>query len=263
VKRESLSLLVGCFIGTLGVACGDDEEPTSPVDGGRDASVATSDGGGPVDAGAPVPSSDAAAASGDAARTTSPLMSFFVTSRTGSGNLGGLPGADAICEQLAAAVGQGDKTWVAYLSTTNPMESARDRIGEGPWYNAAGVKIAETSAELHQLHPPLWPVNDRSIALTERGERVPGPEDRPTPNEHDIITGTNLDGTPHMDNCNNWTSEGPEHKARVGHHDRRGPMIDQRNEWNGSHESAGCAASRTGGIGSGGGAGRFYCFAKK
>lgn len=45
-------------------------------------------------------------------------MSFFVTSAGpgDGGNLGGLQGADAHCQKLAAAAGAGNKTWRAYLS---------------------------------------------------------------------------------------------------------------------------------------------------
>ncbi|MCY3729805.1 MAG: hypothetical protein OXF98_00555, partial [Rhodospirillaceae bacterium] len=72
----------------------------------------------------------------------SSLMTFFVTSEPigDGGNLGGLQGADAHCQALAAAVGAGDKTWRAYLSTQarpgQPAVNARDRIGEGPWYHS-------------------------------------------------------------------------------------------------------------------------------
>lgn len=195
----------------------------------------------------------------------SAAMTFFVTSRTGGGNLAGLTGADAICKTLATAVGQGSKNWVAYLSTTTPAVNAKDRIGEGPWYNAAGVKIADTSAELHMANPPKWPQDDTSIALTEKGERVQGRRDSSDakPNEHDVITGTNPDGTAHAANCSNWTSDATTVKAWVGHLDRRAQNVGERIEWNGTHESGGCAPGRaTTGIGSGGGSGRFYCFVK-
>src|ERR1051326_1541617 len=74
---------------------------------------------------------------------------FFVTS-DGSGkgaDLGGLAGADQRCQMLAAAVGAGDRTWHAYLSTQatagQPAVNARDRIGQGPWYNSKGARIAK------------------------------------------------------------------------------------------------------------------------
>src|SRR5687767_15722594 len=79
-------------------------------------------------------------------------LSFFITSvGTGNGaNLGGLEGADGHCQKLAAAVGQGSKTWRAYLSAAAAGQqkavNARDRIGTGPWYNAKGVKVADNVA---------------------------------------------------------------------------------------------------------------------
>src|SRR5215510_9171404 len=84
-----------------------------------------------------------------------PNLSFFITS-AGSGNgasLGGLSGADAICQQRAAAVGAGNKTWRAYLSTSagggQQAVNARDRIGRGPWQNAKGVVVAQNVDDLH------------------------------------------------------------------------------------------------------------------
>src|SRR5215470_4702734 len=86
---------------------------------------------------------------------SSPNISFFITS-AGSGNganLGGLAGADAICQRLAGAVGAGSKTWRAYLSTSatanQPAVNARDRIGRGPWQNAKGVVVAQNLDDLH------------------------------------------------------------------------------------------------------------------
>src|SRR5919112_5996713 len=78
-------------------------------------------------------------------------MSFFVSS-TGSGmggNLGGLAGADKHCQTLAAKAGAGNRTWRAYLSTSLPDVNARDRIGDGPWYNAKGTLVASNVADLH------------------------------------------------------------------------------------------------------------------
>ena len=82
-------------------------------------------------------------------------MGFFVTSTPiGDGaNLGGLQGADAHCQKLAAASGQagaGERVWRAYLSTQGPNAvNARDRIGSGPWANARGGVVARDVAHLH------------------------------------------------------------------------------------------------------------------
>ena len=161
-------------------------------------------------------------------------MSFFVTSAgPGDGaNLGGLVGADAHCQQLAAAAGAGNRTWVAYLSTQGAgAVNARDRIGNGPWYNAGGVMVAENIQALHQDSVAV----NHETALDENGAMVPyvhlnpdgsaiDPPDQPEPVEHDILTGTQADGTAfgagEDRTCSNWTSSG-DGSAMVGHSDRR------------------------------------------
>jgi hypothetical protein len=184
-------------------------------------------------------------------------MSFFVTSE-GSGNggdLGGLAGADAHCQALASAVGAGDKTWRAYLSTEREGargEHARLRIGDGPWRNYDGVVIAVDASELH-----LSPNINKRTALTEEGDEVNGFGD--SPNRHDILTGTMEDGTAFFADdadhtCNNWTSSG-EGSAQVGHSDRVG---GGNPSWNSTHGSRGCSQEALVGTG---GAGLFYCFA--
>lgn len=188
------------------------------------------------------------------------VLSFFVTS-VGSGkggDLGGLTGADAHCQALAKAEGAGDHTWRAYLSTTatgnQPAVNARDRIGSGPWYNAEGTLIA---ANPGQLHGGASGIN-KEMAVTERLDPVNGVGD--TPNRHDILTGSNPDGTAFQAGadltCRNWTSSGPG-RAQVGHHDRRGqgPGV---NSWNSVHPSRGCSQQD---LEATGGAGLFYCFA--
>jgi hypothetical protein len=195
-----------------------------------------------------------------------PPMTFFVTS-VGSGDgakLGGLEGADAHCQKLASAVGAGDQTWRAYLSTQakdgKPAVNARDRIGEGPWHNAKGVLVARDQAHLHGDTVELARLGNlitKNNALTEKGDRVNGVGDNP--NMHDILTGSQPDGRAYTDNadhtCNNWTSNG-EGSAQVGHSDRNGGGIS----WNSVHPSRGCSQAN---LVSTGGAGMFYCFAVK
>jgi hypothetical protein len=182
-------------------------------------------------------------------------MSFFITSAgLGKGaNLGGLDGADAHCTSLAEAAGVTGKTWRAYLSTTTV--DARDRIGSGPWYNAKGEKIADDVASLHSDANKI----DKQTGLTEKGEPVPGRGD--TPNQHDILTGTNADGTKIADQtCGDWTLDGTEGAAMVGHHDRMGPdTLPTAKSWNAAHASRG-GCSQEALIGTGG-AGYLYCFA--
>jgi len=182
-------------------------------------------------------------------------MSFFITSvGLGKGaNLGGLEGADAHCAALAEAAGVTGKTWRAYLSTSTV--DARDRIGSGPWYNANGVKIADDVASLHSDANKI----DKETGLTEKGEQVPGRGD--TPNKHDILTGSNGDGTKIADQtCGDWTLDGAEGVAMVGHHDRAGPpTLASAKSWNAAHPSrGGCSQEALKGTG---GDGYFYCFA--
>ncbi|WP_332685214.1 hypothetical protein [Bosea sp. (in: a-proteobacteria)] len=191
-------------------------------------------------------------------------MSFFVTS-TGSGkgaDLGGLEGADAICQRLAQAAGAGGKTWRAYLSTQAvggaAAVNARDRIGAGPWRNAKGTVVASSVADLHGAAASLT----KQSALNEKGETVNGRGD--SPNQHDILTGSQADGTafgPGEDRtCGNYTKSGAEGAVMVGHHDRTG--LDDSppaKSWNMSHLSrGGCSQDALKGTG---GAGLFYCFA--
>lgn len=181
-------------------------------------------------------------------------MRFFITSE-GSGkgaNLGGLAGADAHCQKLAEAVGS-DKTWKAYLSSSS--ENARDRIGEGPWHNAKGTLIAQNIASLHQADTNFI---TKANGLNEKGEMVNGRGD--TPNRHDILTGSTVEGLLAVDQtCGDWTLEGEDGAAMVGHHDRMGLSDDDASRsWNTSHPSRGCSQENLQGTG---GDGLFYCFA--
>ena len=182
-------------------------------------------------------------------------MSFFITSvGLGKGaNLGGLDGADAHCASLAEAAGVTGKTWRAYLSTTTV--DAKDRIGSGPWFNAKGEKIADDVASLHSDANNI----NKQTALNEKGEEVKGRGDEP--NRHDILTGTNADGTKIADQtCGDWTLDGTEGAAMVGHHDRMGPdTLPTAKSWNAAHPSRG-GCSQQALIGTGGD-GLLYCFA--
>jgi hypothetical protein len=198
------------------------------------------------------------------AQDTPQPMSFFVTS-VGSGdgaNLGGLEGADKHCQTLAAAAGS-TKTWQAYLSQQaeggKAAVNARDRIGSGPWHNAKGAKISDNVAHLHgdTLNQARVGNNlSRRTVLTEKGEPVKGAGD--TPNQHDILTGSQPDGrafSPGQDKtCKNWTSNS-EGTAQIGHFDRTG---GGNTSWNAAHPSRGCSQANLVGTG---GAGLLYCFA--
>ena len=191
-------------------------------------------------------------------------MGFFITS-VGKGdgaNLGGLAGADAHCQQLAAAAGAGGRTWHAYLSAAagpgqpQPV-NARDRIGSGPWYNARGAVIAWNVADLHgDLNRDRNSIN-KEFALNEKGATVNGRGDQP--NQHDILTGSDshgrvMIGSAANTTCNNWTSNSTG-SAIVGHHDRAG---GGNSSWNAAHGSRSCSQQD---LVATGGAGLFYCFA--
>jgi hypothetical protein len=188
-------------------------------------------------------------------------LSFFITS-AGSGNganLGGLAGADKICQTLGAAAGAGSRTWRAYLSAAaangQPAVNAKDRIGTGPWYNAKGVKVADSVADLHSDNNKLGKEN----SLTEKGATVNGRGD--TPNTHDMLTGSNADGTLATGTgdvtCGNWTSTATDGHARLGHFDKQGGG-EAPTSWNSAHLSNGCTQPN---LVATGGAGLFYCFA--
>ena len=194
-------------------------------------------------------------------------MTFFVTSvGVGQGaNLGGLAGADRHCQQLATAAGAGNNgTWRAYLSTSasggQAAVNARDRIGTGPWYNAKNQRVAQSVADLHgdTLEMARRGNNlSKVTALTEKGEPINGVGD--TPNRHDMLTGSQLDGTAFTDGqdhtCSNWTSNATTGTAQLGHADRMG---GGNTSWNSTHASRGCSQEN---LVATGGAGLLYCFA--
>jgi hypothetical protein len=190
-------------------------------------------------------------------------MGFFITSvgRGDGANLGGLAGADGHCLELARAAGGGNRTWRAYLSTTatpaQPGVNARDRIGNGPWYNAKGAPIAWNVSDLHgDVHRDRNSIN-KEFALNEKGQPVNARGD--TPNQHDILTGSDshgrtLLGSAANTTCNNWMSNSTG-SAMVGHHDRAG---GGNSSWNAAHSSRSCSQQD---LVATGGAGLFYCFA--
>jgi hypothetical protein len=209
-----------------------------------------------------------AAAQQSTARSTDPAkpLGFFVTSEGvgKGGNLGGLAGADAHCQKLATAAGAGNRTWHAYLSTQatdgQPAVNARDRIGQGPWYNTRGAVVARDVAHLHgdTLEAARLGNNlTRATVFTEKNEPVKGFGDKP--NEHDIITGSTPDGRAFADaadhTCRNYTSSAPDGSTQLGHFDRTG---GGNTSWNSAHASRGCGQEN---LVSTGGAGLLYCFA--
>lgn len=193
-----------------------------------------------------------------------PPMNFFVTSvAKGDGaNYGGLAGADAHCQMLAQAAGRGGAKWVAYLSTQGTgAVNARDRIGNGPWYNSRGGMIAANQAELHGDTIDLARLGNRlnkNNARDEKGELIKGVGDMP--NQHDVLTGSTPDGRAFTDNmdhtCSNYTSNADgKGSVQLGHHDKTG---GPNGSWNSVHASRGCSQPN---LISTGGNGYLYCFA--
>jgi hypothetical protein len=181
-------------------------------------------------------------------------MSFFISS-TGSGNggnLGGLDGADKLCQTLAAKAGAGNRTWRAYLSTSMPDVNARERIGSGPWFNAKGTQIA---ASVNDLHSDKANINN-DTALDEQGRQI---NSQGAPNRHDILTGSTPDGKATTTTCQNWTSSAGDQTAMLGHHDRL-TFGKPGSPWNSAHPSKGCSQEN---LVATGGAGLIYCFAAK
>lgn len=211
-------------------------------------------------------SAPAPAATASAPRPLPKDFSFFLTSQPigQGGNLGGLAGADAHCQKLAAAVGFGRRSWRAYLSTQaadgQPAVNARDRIGSGPWTNARGAVVARDLAQLHGDTLELAQLGNnlsKATAYTETGEIHPGFGDKP--NQHDIITGSLPDGRAYADSadhtCRNYTSSASDASTQLGHFDRAG---GGNTSWNSAHKSRGCSQEN---LVSTGGAGYLYCFA--
>jgi hypothetical protein len=191
-------------------------------------------------------------------------MSFFITSTSlgKGGDLGGLAGADKHCQDLAQAAGAGGKTWHAYPSTQGANAvNAKDRIGKGPWMNAKGVTVAKDVADLHSANNQL----NKQNSLSEKGEVINGRGD--TPNRHDIVTGSQADGTAFSGaedrTCGNYTKSSGTGAAMFGHSDRSG-LDDSAaaKSWNSSHPSRGSGGGCTqADFKSTGGDGLIYCFA--
>jgi hypothetical protein len=261
--------LVACSSDNAGGGGGQGGAAGTTGGGGGTAGAGATGGGGNTGGGGATGAAGNTGAGGTTARPdggTAATMTFFVSSRGpgNGGNLGGLAGADAFCKSLATAVSAhlGAQVWRAYLSTTTV--NAHDRIGPGPWYNAAGAMIAANLTDLHdQLATnaalnATWPVGVTNVALDETGAEVPS-----TPLVHDILTGSNTDGTLAAGaNCSDWTSSSTTATAEVGHSNRTGG--NRPPSWNAAH-TVGCGAftadNQAGTVSSGGGRGSIYCFA--
>lgn len=287
-KRLTLSLLLASGVLAAAACSSSSSDPIDPggssgSSGGSSGSSGTSGGssgssgtsGGPADSAAADTSTADAGDGGDAGWVgpdggVAASMTFFVTSkgkgkggdfRAAAGDADGLAGADAFCKSLANAVSPvlGAKTWKAYLSTD--AVTARSRIGAGPWYNAKGVMIASSLANLHDEPAGAKNALSETTDLDELGNKVA----IANPNVHDILTGANLAGmSVNGFNCANWTSSATNGKAMVGHANRAGGGTNPMS-WNSAHEITGCkeppaAGNANGTVAVGGGRGSIFCF---
>lgn len=237
-------LLASMLIVSVAASCEDDA--TTTTGGATSSSVASGPGSG--GATSSTSASMGSGATGGGGGSEPAAFTFFVTSQGSGalgGNLGGVTGADAICQALADAAGAGNATWHAYLSTSD--QAARDRIGTGPWFNFAGEMIA---ADVDALHADGLSNGNPQHALDEYGNPAPS-------SEHDILTGSLEDGTFEGSSCADWTSDSSNETARVGHSDiPSNPQFSP--SWNSAHDSAGCSQTD---LVDTGGSGRLYCFA--
>jgi hypothetical protein len=211
-------------------------------------------------------------------------FSFFVTSieamrklsnnQNGfGGNLGGLTGADKICQDIAAQVdaGAGQKTWRAFLSAVKGPDGqpvhAIDRIGNGPWYDKNGRLVAMDRAGLLRGPRPAGTAQAVVDLANERGQTQ-----KQFGDNHDVITASNkmgmLNSTDPSSTCNDWTSAAATAARGLmcGHSwSRTGSQ-----NWLSEHTVPGCAPGvnlrdntvmQGNCIGCNGGYGAIYCFA--
>ncbi|MCB9522911.1 MAG: hypothetical protein H6702_05980 [Myxococcales bacterium] len=198
------------------------------------------------------------------------------------GDLGGIPGADEICQTIAGEVGMGHKTWRAFLSAPDDgngqVAHAIERIGEGPWYDANGRLVAENLQGLSGTRPAGDPASINDL-----------PDEHGVPTSvlgdaHDVITGSNAAGRLSNEDpaytCDSWTST--ETRVASGGRPRPGggggimcghsfPRSARSGlSWVSDHPLRGCArginliqngAGEGDCIGCSGGYGALYCFA--
>jgi hypothetical protein len=194
------------------------------------------------------------------------------------GTADGLTGADKICTEIAESSmpGSGAKQWHAFLSTVKGPVHAKDRIGQGPWYDRTGRLVAMNLTALLKNRP------EADMAIKEDLPNEFGiPNHRPDPTKaaddnHHTLTGSKADGTLYSETatCMDWTTTSKDNKTTG--RPRIGFMwsIDNRTNWISGQDEGGCGAGVTGIgtvnggsdpnnpiVGSGGGYGAIYCFA--
>lgn len=187
-------------------------------------------------------------------KTTSPKLSFFVTSMKG-------------LQDLSAK-----------------QVNAIDRIGEGPWYDRTGRVMAPTKADLIAVRPKNGDPTIQNDLPNENGI----PNHRPDPtvpavDNHHTITGSDANGKlkSATATCKDWTTKDGSAAANNGKPSAgfswpRGGVVSTTardgSNWMTTGEAPGCGAgieivengpAPLGSIiiGGGGGYGGFYCFA--
>jgi hypothetical protein len=204
-----------CAVGGIGCACTqggacdaglscDAGTCVDPMATSTDAPVGSSEAGdsaaSTTAAGA---SSDGGSTTDDTAPTAQPNVAFVTSTAFTAGALGGLAGADAICQDHADAAGLAG-TYRAWLSL--PGDDARDRIGDAlGWIRPDGAPLAIDLPQIIEgrfFHPPVLDENGTFAA--------------PNP----IWTGTVGDGTANSLDafgvCGGWTTDEPTGFAWIG-----------------------------------------------
>ncbi len=221
-----------------------------------------------------------------------PRFSFFVVShaavlrvsnnpqgfggdlRRGDTGLGaGLRGADRTCTELAerSMPGAGAKVWRAFLSADQGEDGgvvhARDRIGNGPWYDRQGRLFAMTLSQALTTRPTGCDSTICNDLPNEDGVPNHGASGMQVDN-HDTLTGSSTMGMNIAGrNCRSWTTNATDAGTpQLGH----SWPASSGQSWTTVHLAGGCGAGinlqQTGGpnaptVGAGGGYGGWYCFA--
>lgn len=170
----------------------------------------------PTTAGAKMMTLSRACTTGGSATTTTDglatnrPMFIFVTSTKYNGNLGGLAGADMICNNsgTAGTLTTGlNKTWKALLSMTTggTTINAKDRlVWTGPLYNVSNEMVVRD--------PASWPWVATTAGATFNKNQNGGP-----PGDSYVWSASSIDGTakPNLD-CNGWVSETQSYRGWAG-----------------------------------------------
>lgn len=124
----------------------------------------------------------------------------FVTKKTWTGNLGGIEGADAKCQQAATSVGL-PGNFKAWISDSQTSAAERLEHSNSPYLRLDGVIVADNWSDF--VDGTLY----ASINKTETGVEV---------SPSSVWTGTLGNGNSDVYNCLNWSSSYYQHRAMTG-----------------------------------------------